>query len=57
MPTLVLPPRITPDTDAMLAAAQVLQWQALRLSSWRIPAGLNVRDEIIAIYQGAEDDG
>jgi hypothetical protein len=29
MPLLVLPPRITPDTDALLAAAQAAGWEAL----------------------------
>ena len=47
MPTLILPPRITPDTDAMLAAAQAAGWEALRLDSWRVPAGLNGRDVVL----------
>jgi hypothetical protein len=47
MPTLILPPRITPDTDAMLAAAQVAGWEALRLDGWRVPAGLNGRDVVL----------
>jgi hypothetical protein len=47
MPTLILPPRITPDTDAMLEAAQAAGWEALRLDSWRIPAGLNGRDVVL----------
>ena len=44
MPTLVLPPRITPTTDAIFAAAQAAGWEALRLDGWRVPAGLNGRD-------------
>lgn len=48
MPTLVLPPRITPDTHAMLAAARTAGWDALRLDSWRVPTGLNGRD--VALY-------
>ena len=47
MPTLVLPPRITPDTDAMLAAAKAAGWEALRLDSWRVPAGLKGRDVVL----------
>ena len=44
--TLVLPPRITPDTDAIFAAAQAAGWEALRLDGWRVPAGLNGRDVV-----------
>src|SRR5882724_8425101 len=47
MPTLVLPPRITPDTDAMREAAQAAAWEVLRLDSWRVPAGVNVRDVVL----------
>ena len=43
MPTLLLPPQITPDIDAMLAAAQA----ALRVDGWRAPAGLNGRDVVL----------
>jgi hypothetical protein len=48
MPTRILPPRITPDTDAILEAAQAAGWVALRLDSWRVPAGLD-RDNV-ALY-------
>jgi len=34
MPSLHLPPRITPDTKAMLATAQAAGWDVLRLGSW-----------------------
>jgi len=44
---LVLPPRITPDTDAMLAAARTAGWGSLRLDSWRVPAGLSQRDVVL----------
>jgi hypothetical protein len=47
MPILILPPRITRDTNAMLAAAQAAEWEALRLDSWRVPAGLNGRDVVL----------
>ena len=47
MTTLILPPRITPDTDAILEAAQA-GWEALRLDSWRVPTGLD-RDDV-ALY-------
>jgi hypothetical protein len=47
MPTLVVPPRITPDTDAMLAAALAAGWDAERLASWRVPAGLSQRDPVL----------
>jgi ATP-grasp domain, R2K clade family 2 len=47
MPLLILPPRITPDTNAMLDAAQAVGWDALRLDSWRIPPGLNERDVVL----------
>jgi hypothetical protein len=47
MPTLVLSPRITPDTDAMLEAAQAAGWEAGRLDNWRVPAGLNGHDVVL----------
>jgi hypothetical protein len=47
MPTLILPPRITPDTDAILEAAQVAGWEALRPDSWRIPDRLKGRDVVL----------
>jgi hypothetical protein len=47
MPTLILPPPITPDTDALCEAAQADRWATLRLESWRVPAGLNGRDVVL----------
>jgi hypothetical protein len=47
MPTLVVPPRITPDTDAMLAAALAAGWDAERLVSWRVTAGLSQHDPVL----------
>jgi hypothetical protein len=47
MPTLILPPWITPDTDAIFAAAQAAGWKALRLNRWRSAAGLNGRDVVL----------
>jgi hypothetical protein len=43
MPTLVVLPRITLDSEAMLGAALAAGWDALRLTSWRAPAGLSQR--------------
>jgi len=31
MPTLLVSPRVTPDTETMLAAARAAGWRALRL--------------------------
>lgn len=36
MPTLVLPPRYTPDSNAVRAAALELGWKIERLRSWRV---------------------
>ena len=47
MPTLVVPPRVTPDTEAMLAAARAAGWDAVCLTSWRVPAGLSQRDPVL----------
>lgn len=40
MPTLVLPPRYTPDSIALASAAAEQGWSVERLSSWRPPAWL-----------------
>ena len=48
MPTLVLPPRFTPDTIAVGQAAQSAGWSVERLPSWRIPASLRGQD--VALY-------
>jgi hypothetical protein len=47
MPTLIVPPRLTPDTDAMSTAALAAGWDAVRLTSWRIPSGLSQRDPVL----------
>lgn len=47
MPILILPPRMTPDTEAVFVAAQAAGWEALRLDSWRVSAGLNGRDVVL----------
>ncbi len=47
MPTLVLPPRMTPDTIAVADAAERAGWQVERLPSWRVPPGLADRDPVL----------
>ncbi len=37
MPTLILPPRYTPDSIAVRGAAVEAGWHVERLASWRIP--------------------
>lgn len=44
MPTLVLPPRFTPDTIAVGQAALTAGWPVERLSSWRVPESLRGQD-------------
>ena len=44
MPTLVLPPRFTPDTIAISQAAELAGWSVERLSSWRVPDWLRGQD-------------
>jgi hypothetical protein len=48
MPTLVLPPRFTPDTIAVGRAAHAAGWSIERLPSWRLPEGW--RGEDVALY-------
>src|SRR5262245_33404742 len=48
MPTLVLPPRFTPDTIAIGQAAQTAGWSVERLPSWRVPNWLRGQD--VALY-------
>jgi len=48
MPTLVLPPRFTPDTIAMSHAAVDAGWSVERLSAWRVPDWLRGQD--VALY-------
>lgn len=40
MPTLVLPPRFTPDSNAVRAAALEAGWRIERLRSWRVQEAL-----------------
>jgi hypothetical protein len=40
MPTLILTPRYTADTQALWRAANHLGWQVERLRSWRVPEDL-----------------
>jgi hypothetical protein len=48
MPTLVLPPRYTPDTIAVGQAAAIAGWSVERLASWRVPEELRGKD--VALY-------
>jgi hypothetical protein len=47
MPTLVLPPRYTPDTIAVGRAAQTVGWSVERLPSWRVPDWLRGQDVVL----------
>jgi hypothetical protein len=47
MRTLVLPPRFTPDSNALWKAAIAAGWEVERLSSWRAPSWLIGRDLIL----------
>ena len=47
MPMLVVTPRVTPDTEAILAAARAVGWETQRLATWRVPAELSQRDAVI----------
>jgi hypothetical protein len=48
MPTLVLPPRYTPDSISLWRQANELGWQVERLQHWRAPESL--RDHEIVLY-------
>jgi hypothetical protein len=48
MPTLILPPRYTPDTIAVGQAAEIAGWSVQRLPSWRVPEWLHGQD--VALY-------
>ncbi len=48
MPMLLLPPRITPDSEALQRAALALGWRVERLENWRPPEQL--RSEEIVLY-------
>lgn len=47
MPTLVLPPRFTPDTIAVGQAAGTAGWCVERLLSWRVPESLRGQEVIL----------
>jgi hypothetical protein len=47
MPTLVLPPRFTPDTIAVSHAAVKAGWAVERLTSWRVPEWLREQDAVL----------
>lgn len=47
MPTLVLPPRYTPDSIALASAAGVQGWGVERLSSWRPPEWLASEEVVL----------
>lgn len=47
-PTLILPPRFTPDSNRMWKAAIDLGWNVERLASWRVPETL--RDLEVVVY-------
>lgn len=47
MPTLVLPPRYTPDTIAVGRAAATAGWGVERLGGWRVPDWLRGEDVLL----------
>jgi ATP-grasp domain, R2K clade family 2 len=47
MPTLVLTPRYTDDSQLLWRAASRLGWSVERLSSWRLPAQLQGRRDLV----------
>src|SRR4051794_1996149 len=47
MPTVVLPPRFTPDTIAVGHAALAAGWALERLPSWRVPEWLRGQDVVL----------
>jgi len=49
MPTLILPPRYTPDSNALWKAAIDAGWETERLQGWRIPAGF-IMEENLVLY-------
>ena len=51
MPTLILPPRYTPDSVALWKAAGRLGWAVERLQTWRVPFDLSDQDDVV-LYGG-----
>lgn len=47
MPTLIVPPRQTPDTETMLQAASRVGWSTQRLFNWRVPPDLADQDPVL----------
>ncbi len=47
MPTLILPPRYTPDTNAIWKAAIDAEWETERLLGWRVPEGFASKDKLV----------
>src|SRR5687767_9463906 len=47
MPTLVLPPRYSPDSVAMSNAAVRAGWQVERLAGWRVPDGFTAEEVVL----------
>jgi hypothetical protein len=47
MPTLVLSPRYTDDTQALWRAATAAGWQVERLAGWRVPPHLRDRRDVV----------
>ncbi len=47
MPTLILPPRFTEDTNLMWKAALDAGWEVERLSGWRPPAELRAAEAVL----------
>ncbi|MCG8350548.1 MAG: ATP-grasp domain-containing protein [Chloroflexales bacterium] len=47
MPTLIAPPRQTPDIEALLKAACAAGWSTHRLTSWRAPAELAAGNPVL----------
>ena len=47
MPTLVLPPRYTPDSNALATAAAQVGWNVERLASWRVPDHLRFQHVVL----------
>ncbi|HEY7127631.1 MAG TPA: ATP-grasp domain-containing protein [Ktedonobacterales bacterium] len=47
MPMLLLPPRLTPDSEALQHAALALGWRVERLKNWRPPEQLRREDPVL----------
>ena len=47
MPTLILPPRYTPDSIALWKTAIKAKWEVIRLQNWKIPEHLEIRAPVL----------